>query len=101
MNGTNNTKTINWGSVISNNLRTIIAIISFVGALYVQSEVSKVKIKELEQAIQTLDIKQDEAYLKLDEIKLDKAVFNATMQQMQLIQTDIREIRNMMQNMHK
>lgn len=95
------TKPINWGAIISNNLRTIIAIISFVGALYVQSEISKVKIKELEQSIKMLDMKQDEAYVKLDEIKLDKAVFNATMQQMQLIQTDIREIRNMMQTMHK
>ena len=97
----NHTKPINWGAIISNNLRTIIAIISFVGALYVQSEISKVKIKELEQSIKMLDMKQDEAYVKLDEIKLDKAVLNATMQQMQLIQTDIREIRNMMQTMHK
>lgn len=92
-NDINNNKQITIGNIIGSNARTVLAIVSFIGALYVQNEINKVNIMELRKSIDVLDTKQEESYRKLDDLKLDKAVFNATMQQIQLIQADMRETR--------
>lgn len=74
----NNNKQITIGNIIGSNARTVLVIVSFIGALYVQNEINKVNIMELRKSV---------------DLKLDRAVFNATMQQMQLIQADMRETR--------
>lgn len=81
------------GTLLGNNIRTITVIVSFFGLLYVQSEINKSQIQDLRKSFDELVLRQNEEYSKLDELKLDKAVFNATMQQMQTIQNDIRETR--------
>lgn len=97
-NKANRPSIITIGNILGNNMRTVLAVVSFIGALYVQNEINKVQIVEIKKTIKLLDDKQDEAYRKLDELKLDKAVFNATMQQMQLIQSDMRETRSDVKN---
>lgn len=87
----NKVKTIS--HALANNSRTIIAVISFFIAMYVQNEIHDVKIEKLQDEMVALSNKQDEAYQKIDEIKLDKAVFAATMTQIQPIRDDLRELR--------
>ena len=78
---------------ISDNFRTIIIIVSFVVTLYVQHVSNTEHINELTRRCQTLELKVQDQYERIDAIKLDKAVFEATMTQFTSLQTDIREMR--------
>jgi hypothetical protein len=78
---------------ISDNFRTIIIIVSFVVTLYVQHVSNTEHINELTRRCQTLEVKVQDQYERIDAIKLDKAVFEATMTQFTSLQTDIREMR--------
>ncbi|BBK90676.1 MULTISPECIES: hypothetical protein [Parabacteroides] len=52
------------------------------------------KLQELDHRYKTLEIKVDDQYKKIDAIKLDKSVFEATMIQVTAIRDDIKEIRS-------
>lgn len=78
---------------ISDNLRTILVIASFAVTLYVQHVGNTEHINELTRRCQTLELKVQDQYERIDAIKLDKAVFEATMTQFTSLQTDIREMR--------
>lgn len=81
-------------NLIMNNLRLVITIICFLITLYIQHIENMNKLQELDHKYNTLEIKIDDQYKKIDAIKLDKSVFEATMIQMTAIRDDIKEIRN-------
>jgi len=68
--------------------------VSFFVTLYVQHTKNTAKIAELETKCDGLELKIQDQYEKINAIKLDKAVFEATMTQFTTIQTDLREMRS-------
>lgn len=78
---------------LSTNLRSLVVIFSFVITIYVQHITNTTRISELTERCTGLELKIADQYEKIDAIKLDKAVFEATMTQFVSIQTDLREMR--------
>lgn len=83
---------------ITNNVKTIVACICFVVTLYVQHQQNMSKIAQLENQLALTNAKLEAQYVKLDDAKLDKAVFEATMKQISELSVDIREIRDRMED---
>lgn len=81
------------GAIVVDNIKTVFAVFSFIIALYAQNEVNSSKIADLQRSIEAVEDKQQEAYNKIDEIKLDKAVFSATVSQLQPMREDLQELR--------
>lgn len=79
---------------ITNNLRVLIMIASFVITFYVQHVSNTEQISALNTKCAALEAKIADQYDRIDAIKLDKAVFEATMTQFVSIQTDLREMRS-------
>lgn len=78
---------------ILENFRTLGVMLSFIITMYVQHITNTAKIDELTNKCTTLEIKIEDQYEKIDAIKLDKAVFEATMTQFTSMRSDIREMR--------
>lgn len=76
------------------NFKVIVTAVIFIIGLYVQHEINTQRIDNLESRCKSLDIKLDQQYQKIDAIKLDKTVFEATVKQFSSMSDDIREIRN-------
>lgn len=87
------------GSFLVNNIKTIGMCIAFVCGFYLQHQANTMKIEQLEQEVASANQKIDQQYAKLDNMKLDKAVFEATMRQFSEMSTDIRSIRDRLENM--
>lgn len=81
------------GEFLVNNIKTIAMCIAFIGGLYLQHQANIMKIERLEQEVVQVNLRLDQQYAKLDNVKLDKAVFEATMRQFSEMSTDIRSIR--------
>lgn len=79
---------------ITNNLRVLVVIVSFVITFYVQHVSNTEQITALNAKCAALEAKIADQYDRIDAIKLDKAVFEATMTQFVSIQTDLREMRS-------
>lgn len=75
------------------NFKTLFLIFSFIMTMYVQHMNNTAQITELKTKCAGLELKIQDQYDRIDAIKLDKAVFEATMTQFTSIQTDIREMR--------
>ena len=84
-------------SVVKNfvieNFRALVMIVTFIVTMYVQHLNNTSHILQLKEKCATLELKIEDQYEKIDAIKLDKTVFDATMNQFATISTDIREIR--------
>lgn len=78
---------------VLNNFKAIILVVSFIVTLYVQHTANTAKINELDTQCNSLELKIQDQYERIDAIKLDKAVFEANMAQFASIQTDLREMR--------
>ncbi len=78
---------------IANNFRIIFVVISFMMTIYIQHTTNTSQIATLSDKCTHLEIKIEDQYDKIDAIKLDKAVFEATITQFGAIQTDLREMR--------
>lgn len=87
------------GDFIVNNLKSIVACVIFVCGLYIQYQASMMKIEQLEKEVATVKTQVDAQYIKLDNMKLDKAVFEATMKQFVDMSADIRQIRDRLEDM--
>ena len=80
--------------LIFNNLRMIFLVVSFTVTIYVQHVSNTAQIATLNEKCHALEVKIEDQYIRIDAIKLDKAVFEANMMQFNTIQNDIREVRN-------
>lgn len=78
---------------ILENFRTLGLVLSFIITMYIQHVNNTAKINELTGRCATLEIKIEDQYDKIDAIKLDKAVFEATMTQFTSMRSDIKEMR--------
>lgn len=76
------------------NFKLIVTTFVFIVGFYVQHEINTQRIDALQIQCQSLDNKLDQQYQKIDAIKLDKSVFEATIKQFATMSDDIREIRN-------
>lgn len=86
------------GDFVVNNFKTIATCIVFICGFYFQHQSSMMRIEQLEQQLVQVKMQVDDQYVKLDNMKLDKAVFEATMKQFADMSTDIREIRERLED---
>lgn len=86
------------GDFIVNNFKSIMTLIIFVCGLYIQYQASMMKIEQLEREVVTVKTQVEAQYIKLDNMKLDKAVFEATMKQFADMSADIRQIRDRLED---
>lgn len=87
------------GEFMVSNIKTIVTCVAFIGGMYLQHQANSMKIEQLEQQIAQANIRLDQQYAKLDNVKLDKAVFEATIRQFSEMSTDIRQIRERLESM--
>lgn len=78
---------------VLNNFKTLAIVLSFAVTMYVQHVTNIQRINELTIRCSSLELKIEDQYDKIDAIKLDKAVFEATMTQFTSMRTDLREMR--------
>ena len=78
---------------VLNNFKTLAIVLSFAVTMYVQHVTNIQRINELTLRCSSLEIKIEDQYEKIDAIKLDKAVFEATMTQFTSMRSDLREMR--------
>ena len=82
------------GDFIINNAKSIFTFIIFVCGLYIQYQASMMRIDNMEKEIAQIKVQIDDQYVKLDNMKLDKAVFEATMRSFIDRSTDILKFRD-------
>lgn len=78
---------------VLNNFKTLAIMLSFILTMYVQHLTNTQRINELTIKCSSLEIKIEDQYEKIDAIKLDKAVFEATMTQFTSMRSDLKEMR--------
>lgn len=78
---------------VLNNFKTLAIVLSFAVTMYVQHVTNIQRINELTLRCSSLEIKIEDQYQKIDAIKLDKAVFEATMTQFTSMRSDLKEMR--------
>lgn len=78
---------------VEENFKIIITVLAFAVTTYVQFASNTAHIAELQGKCAALETKIEDQYDRIDAIKLDKAVFEATMTQFTSIQSDLREMR--------
>lgn len=86
------------GDFIINNAKSIFTFIIFVCGLYIQYQASMMRIDNMEKEIAQIKVQIDDQYVKLDNMKLDKAVFEAKMRSFTDMSTDIRQIRDRLED---
>lgn len=86
------------GDFIVSNAKTIMTCIVFVCGIYIQHQACVMKIEQLEKELAQIRTQVDNHYIKLDNMKLDKAVFETTMKQFSDMSTDIRQIRERLED---
>nr|DAY86277.1 MAG TPA: hypothetical protein [Caudoviricetes sp.] len=78
---------------VLNNFKTLAIVLSFAVTMYVQHVTNIQRINELTLRCSSLELKIEDQYEKIDAIKLDKAVFEATMTQFTSMRSDLKEMR--------
>lgn len=78
---------------VLNNFKTLTIVLSFAVTMYVQHVTNIQRINELTIRCSALELKIEDQYEKIDTIKLDKAVFEATMTQFTSMRSDLKEMR--------
>lgn len=79
---------------IVHNFKMFTVVLTFILTMYIQHVNNTAQIAELTKRSDGLALKIADQYERIDAIKLDKAVFEATMVQLGSLQTDLREMRN-------
>lgn len=75
------------------HFKMITVVLSFVLTMYIQHLNNTRQIMELSARCDKFETRIQDQYDRIDAIKLDKAVFEATMLQFNAIQSDLHEIR--------
>ena len=78
---------------VLNNFKTLTAVVAFIVTMYVQHMNNISRIAELTDKCTSLEMKINDQYEKIDAIKLDKTVFEATMAQFTSMRADLKEMR--------
>lgn len=78
---------------VEDNFKIIVTVLAFFVTMYVQHTNNTARIAELQGKCVDLETKIADQYDRINAIKLDKAVFEATMTQFTSIQYDLREMR--------
>lgn len=86
------------GDFVMRNIKTIVACVVFLCGTYLQYQASMMKIEQMERELTQIKSQIDAQYVKLDNVKLDKAVFEATMKQFTDMSNDIRQIRDRLED---
>lgn len=86
------------GDFVIHNAKTIFTFIVFVCGLYIQYQASMMRIDQMEKEIAQIKVQVDDQYVKLDNMKLDKTVFEATMRSFADMSIDIRQIRDRLED---
>ena len=87
--------------------KIIVVLLSFSLTLYIQHVNNTAQIAELETKCIGLEVEIKNQYDRINAMKLDKSVFEATMMQLNTVQNDLHEIRADIrellkcQNLHK
>lgn len=81
------------GDIVLNNFKVVGVVISFFATMYFNNKLHSFQIAELKKQIEIIEGKADRQYQAIDEIKLDKAVFQATINQLAPIQEELKEVR--------
>jgi len=76
------------------NFKSVCVVFAFLVSVYIQHQLNIAEIQKLEERQNQLSAQLDANVRRLDNIKLDKAVFDQTLRQFSSMSTDIREIRN-------
>lgn len=79
---------------VVHNFKLLSIVLSFILTIYIQHVNNTAHISELTERCNALDVKIADQYDRINAIKLDKTVFEATMTQLVNLQSDIREMRN-------
>lgn len=79
---------------VEDNLKIIVTVLAFFVTMYVQHTNNTARIAELQEKCVALEARIANQYDRINTIKLDKAVFEATMAQFSSIQYDLREMRD-------
>lgn len=79
---------------ITNNLKILFTCMCFIVTMYVQHVSNTSSIESLSRRCDVIEQKISDQYDRIDAIKLDKSVFEATMKQVVTLKEDVREIRN-------
>ena len=87
------------GDFMVKNIKIISTCIILVCGIYLQYQASMMKIEQMEREVLQLKSQLDAQYVKLDNMKLDKAVFEATMKQFTDMSADLRQIRDRLEDM--
>lgn len=83
----------NFKEFILRNFKMLSVVLSFIVTMYIQHINNTTHINELIKRCENLEFRIEDQYKRIDAIKLDKAVFEATMTQLTLMQSDLREMR--------
>lgn len=94
-----NDATSSIGNFMLTNAKTIGMCIMFLIGFYLQHQANTMKIVQLEEEVNKVNQRLDQQYTKLDNIKLDKTVFEATLKQLSDMSMDIRSIRERLEDM--
>lgn len=86
------------GDFVVSNAKAIVTFIIFACGLYIQYQASMARLDHMEKEIAQIKVQIDDQYIKLDNMKLDKAVFEATMKSFADMSTDIRQIRDRLED---
>lgn len=78
---------------IGENFGSVLVIVCFLVTFYVQHVVNTANVAAVDNRCAVLETKLDDQYKKIDAIKLDKSVFEATMKQFVDMRDDMREMR--------
>lgn len=84
---------------ITQNFKLIVTIATFFVGLYIQHRANTMEIERLQREVARIDGRLDAQYSRLDNVKLDKSVFEATIQQFSTMSNDIRDIRITLEDM--
>ncbi len=87
-----------FGEFVLRNFKPIFTALVFVCTIYVQHELSMQKIEHQQQELAQIRQQVEAQYIKLDNMKLDKAVFEASMRQIAEMSVDIRQIRDRLED---
>lgn len=78
---------------VNEHFKAVMIVLSFLLTMYIQHLNNTNRINELSNKYSTLELKLEDQYKKIDAIKLDKTVFEATMAQFVSMRDDLKEMR--------